>query len=86
MTGNDEHHDAIFVIVLDALNSYLRQHSDGVRPDVVQAALGAIVVDTFAHVSSASDRQLLLDSFCECLREEVANIDDELTAMKRSLQ
>lgn len=97
MPSKDKHQDDLIDAIASAMNVYLRKHN-GVHVDVVQAALGSILTETFEKVSGHEQRMHLLNSFCAILRESVEDIereqddaDDEVTIdadipPKRTLQ
>lgn len=75
MTTDRKHQEAIALIVAGVLNDYLKHHLDGVRVDVMQAALGEIVTESFWFFEDRDQRLEMLDSFCDTLRATVELLD-----------
>lgn len=78
MTTNDEHHDALYDAIREAISDYTMRFGKGVRVDVIQAALGSVTAETFGHIKHKVDRDHSLESLTTLLRDAVADIGREI--------
>jgi hypothetical protein len=69
-TEEDRHQIGMANALKNALNSYIVENGK-MRADIVQAALGQLVTETFRHFRDKRERLAMLEQFCTILRETV---------------